>query len=156
MSRFMLDRQVLVPPGYAERSCLLVKYRLPWLRHCFVLCHEPRSVASVAKPAELMAFFVAQAEQLALGTVNDPQAFMLVHSGASIRKRPNLHLHVFVVQHRWQKAWVYTVLGAKNIALAVLSTVQGLVAPRSEPNPSIERTFRGRLRRLRSAAHVRR
>ena len=113
----MLDRQVLTPPGYAERSCLLVRYRLPGLRHCFVICHEAHVQAMATQ--ESLAFCVGEAERLAKEAVGDAQAFMLIHSGSSIRKRPNWHLHVFVVQHRWQKAWVYTVLGAKNFALAV-------------------------------------
>jgi hypothetical protein len=117
MPRFMLDRQILMPPGYAERACLLVQYRLPGLRHCFVLCHEPRG--QPPSDAELLAFFLSEAARLAHDAVGDAQAFMLIHSGRSIRKRPNWHLHVFVVQHRWQKAWVYTVLGAKNFGLAV-------------------------------------
>jgi hypothetical protein len=36
-----------------------------------------------------MLFFLSQAEQLAAEAVNDPQAFMLIHSGSSIRKRSN-------------------------------------------------------------------
>jgi hypothetical protein len=121
MSRFMLDRQVLVPPGYAERSCLLVQYRLPLLKHCFVLCHEPSADAQAhhgETEGALLAFFLQQAQQLAREAVGDPQAFMLIHSGSSIRRRAGWHLHVFVVQRRWQKAWVYTVLGGKNFALA--------------------------------------
>ncbi|MES2942300.1 MAG: hypothetical protein V4772_05465 [Pseudomonadota bacterium] len=43
------------------------------------------------------------------------QAFVLIHSGQSIRRRADLHLHVFVIQRRWQKAWLYCVLGVKNI-----------------------------------------
>jgi hypothetical protein len=112
----MLDRRVLTPPGYAERCCLLVRYRLPGLRHCFVICHEPQVRQMVAEDA--LAFCMREAERLALEAVGDAQAFMLIHSGSTIRKRPNWHLHVFVVQHRWQKAWVYTVLGFKNFALA--------------------------------------
>lgn len=72
-----------------------------------------------------MPFFMSEASRLAHAAVGDPQAFMLVHSGSSIRKRRNWHLHVFVVQRRWQKAWVYTVLGAKNFALAAYNAVAG-------------------------------
>ena len=126
MPSFMLDRQVLVPPGYGERSCLLVKYRLPWLHHCFVLCHEPGAGVPSQTSPELAAFFMAQAEELARAAVGDPQAFMLIHSGSSIRKRPSAHFHVFVVQRRWQKAWVYTILGAKNFALAAYTALRAL------------------------------
>ncbi|WP_157360052.1 hypothetical protein [Caldimonas brevitalea] len=75
MKSFMLDRQVLVPPEYAERSCVLVKYRLPFLQHCFVLCHEHDCGADPAATQELFAFFLAQAQRLAFDAVGDAQAF---------------------------------------------------------------------------------
>jgi hypothetical protein len=128
MPRLMFDRQVLAPPGYAERGCLLVKYRLPWLRHCFIVCHEPRQGAPVLAPAELMAFAIEQAGQLADALTGDAEAFILIHSGAAVRKRANWHLHIFVVRHRWQKMWVYSVLGAKNLGLALYSSVRSLAA----------------------------
>ncbi len=121
MPRFMLNRKVITPEAYSERSCLLVKYQLPFLQHCFILCHEPTFKDSDKSAPELMLFFFSEAQRLALESVGDPEAYMLIHSGSSIRKRPNWHLHVFVVQHRWQKAWVYSVLGIKNIALAVFN-----------------------------------
>lgn len=127
MRQFMLARQTLVPPGYAERACVLVKYRLPWLRHCYVLCHAPAAGAPPVAQEQLLGFFLAQAHQLAQAAVGDAHAFMLIHSGASVRKRANLHLHVFVIRHRWQKSWVYTVLGAKNLMLACTGAVARLL-----------------------------
>jgi hypothetical protein len=123
MPHFMLSRKVLVPPGYAERSCLLVSYRLPLLPHCFVLCHEPSARTLASSGAELLSFFLAESERLAFECVGDSKGFMFIHSGSSIRKRANFHVHVFVVQQRWQKAWVYTVLAAKNIGLAVFKPI---------------------------------
>jgi hypothetical protein len=131
MSRFMLDRQVLVPPGYAERSCLLVRYRLPLLKHCFVLCHEPPADAQAEPEGRLFGFFLEQARQLAWESVGDPQAFMFIHSGSSIRRRAGLHLHVFVVRRRWQKAWVYAILGGKNFALACAAPFLKMVDSRA-------------------------
>ena len=119
MPRFMLNREVLSPPGYSERQCLLVKYRLPLLPHCFIICCETRQEKSI----ELLGFIYSQAEALALSSVGNSQAFMLIHSGISIRKRATWHVHVFVVQKRWQKAWVYGVLAIKNISLAFYSGV---------------------------------
>lgn len=145
MPRFMLNREVLEPDGYAERSCVLVKYRLPFLRHCYVLCHEPSPESPESSPALLMTFFMSEAERLADEAVGDTQAFMLIHSGRSIRKRSNWHLHVFVVQHRWQKAWVYSVLGVKNAALALyFASRKAFGLPGQTPNLSFKRT---RLRR---------
>ena len=123
MPRLMLDRRVTKPAEYAARSCALVRYRLPLLRHCFVLCHEPTEQEGQVPRPELLAFFLAEAERLAAEAVGDPKAFVFVHSGASIRKRPNLHAHVFVIEHRWQKAWLYSVLAAKNIALTAIALV---------------------------------
>lgn len=121
-------RRVQVPPGYAERSCLLVRYRLPLLPHCFVLCHEAAPHVADAAGAGLMAFFLDQASELALAAVGDAQAFVLMHNGASIRKRANWHLHVFVVRQRWQKAWVYAILAAKNLANAATQAVSRAIA----------------------------
>ena len=124
MLGFQTHRQVLVPPGYAERHCLLVRYRLPWLPHCFVLCHEPMAAPGVQGRADLMAFFIAQASRLALEAVGDDQAFVLMHNGAAIRKRANWHLHLFVVRARWQKAWVYAILAMKNLLQAVVPALR--------------------------------
>ncbi|MBO9685240.1 MAG: hypothetical protein J7598_01390 [Mitsuaria chitosanitabida] len=99
-----------------------MSYRLPWLRHCFVLCSEvgkePGDEIGDAAKVDLMAFFLIEAQRLAQTAVGDPEAFMLIHSGRSARKRSSWHLHVFVVRTRWQKAWVYTILGVKNLVLA--------------------------------------
>lgn len=125
MSPFMLDREELAPPGYAERQCVLVRYRLPALRHCYVLCHEPTDPSFPARTrAELLAFFCAEAQALAFAATGDPEAFLLIHSGASVRKRSNLHLHLFIVQSRWQKAWVYSILAAKNIVTTARMAVK--------------------------------
>lgn len=129
MPRFMLDRTVQTPPGYAERGCVLVSYRLPLLRHCFVLCHEASLVRPDPPIHELLQFFSSEASRLAEQTVNDSEAFMMILSGRSVRKRANWHLHVFVVQHRWQKAWVYTVLAVKNVGLCCYRGVAQLFPP---------------------------
>lgn len=143
MPRFMLNRRVSRPIGYAERGCVLVSYRLPLLQHCFVLCAE--SAAEGGTPRnDLMAFFLLEAGRLAQQSVGDSEAFMLIHSGGSIRKRASWHLHVFVVQRRWQKAWVYAVLAAKNAGLAGYSAVRGLLRSKSVSIPSIERPCHGR------------
>lgn len=123
MRGLMLDKRISTPAGYAERGCLLVSYRLPLLRHCFVLCAEnngPDDGQPHERPSmEAMAFFLMEAQRLAQQAVGDPQAFMLIHSGQSIRQRANWHLHVFIIQHRWQKAWLYLMLGFKSTVLAM-------------------------------------
>jgi hypothetical protein len=121
MFGYHTHREVLVPAGYAERDCVLVRYRLPGLPHCYVLCHERMAVPDVGGRADLMAFFIGQASQLAQADVGDDEAFVLMHNGAAIRKRANWHLHLFVVRRRWEKAWVYTILALKNLVVALAS-----------------------------------
>ena len=129
MPGFQMQRQVLVPAGYAERDCVLVRYRLPGLPHCYVMCHEPTAPPDVGGRAELMTFFIGQASRLALDAVGDDQAFVLMHNGAAIRKRANWHLHLFVVRRRWQKAWVYAILAMKNTTQAIATMFP---SPRTE------------------------
>jgi hypothetical protein len=128
----ILNREIAVPPGFAERSCSLVKYRLPLLAHCYVLCHQPSSTEEVHEPALLMAFFISQAERLARESVGDPRAFLLIHNWATICQRPNWHVHVFVMRKPWQKSSVY--VGLKNIALASIHALFG--APAADARPS--------------------
>lgn len=123
MLGFHTRRRTFVPAGYAERDCVLVRYRLPGLPHCYVMCHEPLAAPDVAGRADLLAFFIGQASRLALEAVGDDQAFVLMHNGAAIRKRANWHLHLFVVQRRWQKAWVYAILALKNLGAAIVDAL---------------------------------
>ena len=58
---------------------------------------------------------------------------MLIHSGASIRRRRNSHAHVFVLQSRMQNAWLYIVLGGKNVALALSGLIK-LIGMRTTPS----------------------
>lgn len=136
--RFMLDRRLHHRPGYAEQRCLLVSYRLPLLRHCFILCHERGATPlDAAGSARLLAFTFEQAQILAAERLGDPEAFMLIQSGASIRKRGNWHAHIFVVNRRWQKAWIYLVLGAKNLALVLASPFLLAMARLKRPRGSL-------------------
>ncbi len=104
------DRRIEIPPGYAERECRLVSYAMPFLRHCFVLCHEPANPAHPAIDYSVMDFFMGEAHALSRGITGNPHSFVVIHSGGLVRKRPNLHMHVFVIRRRWQKAWLYLML----------------------------------------------
>jgi hypothetical protein len=120
-----IRRSVTTPPGYAERRCLLVRYALPGLPHCFALCHEPVEALAPAARTELLAFFIAEAERLSLAATGDAASYVLLHNGAGIAKRANWHAHVFVVQRRWQKAWIHLIIGAKNVVRALVPSHGG-------------------------------
>jgi hypothetical protein len=110
MNLLVSHREITAPPGFAERECFLVSYRLPLCRHCFVLCHEPSDPAHPSIDPAVMGFFMAQAHELSLRVAGNAHSFVVIHSGGFVRKRHNLHMHVFVIRRRWQKAWLYTLL----------------------------------------------
>jgi hypothetical protein len=103
-------RRITVPPGYAERDCRLVSYAMPLCPHCFVLCHEPKDPAHPAIDYTIMDFFMGEAHALSRRITGNPHSFVVIHSGGFVRKRPNLHMHVFVIRRRRHKAWLYLLL----------------------------------------------
>lgn len=110
MNILVRQRTITTPPGYAERECLLVSYKLPLCSHCFVLCHEPTDPDHPSIDLSVMSFFMAQAHDLSAKVTGNAHSFVIIHSGGFVRKRNNLHMHVFVIRRRWQKAWLYTLL----------------------------------------------
>lgn len=119
MPWFMFNRREHRLAAYQERQCLLVSYTLPGLPYCYVLCSEQELDYQTPAGQELWRFFLAEAQRLAHEDVGDPNAFMLIHSGFSAAARRSFHLHVFVLRHRWQKAWLYGVLAVKNLTQVV-------------------------------------
>lgn len=139
----MLKREIIVPPGFAERSCSLVKYRLPLLHSCYVLCHEPSGSQVHQDPSLLMDFFISQAQRLAQENVGDPHAFLLLHNKTPFWKRSSLqaHVFVFVVRKPWEKAWAC--VNVKNLALATIHALSGspTVHARLSAQPLSKREF---------------
>ena len=123
MNLLVSHREITAPPGYAERECFLVSYRLPLCRHCFVLCHEPTDPEHPSIDLGVMSFFLAQAHALSERVTGNPHSFVVIHSGGFVRKRHNLHLHVFVIRRRWQKAGLYTLLATIHTTSALRRAV---------------------------------
>jgi hypothetical protein len=112
-------RDVTSPPGYAERECFLVSYEMPLCKHCFVLCHEPSDPDRPSIDLSVMSFFMAEAHELSARVTGNAHSFVIIHSGGFVRKRHNLHMHVFVIRRRWQKAWLYTLLATIHSTSAI-------------------------------------
>lgn len=121
------NRSVCVPPGYEARECCLVSYQMPFCRHCFVLCHEPSDPQHPGVDASVMSFFVSEAHSLSERVTGNPHSFVIIHSGGFVRKRSNLHMHVFVIRRRWQKAWLYALLATIHSVSAVRRALLGLI-----------------------------
>jgi hypothetical protein len=120
MRQLMLRRRVTVPAAYVAYNACLVSYELPLLKHCFIVCAGQQAEQD---EGQLLTFFWGEAQRLAAQHVGDAQAFVFIYSGSTVRKRANVHAHMFVVQHRWQKTLVYTLLATKNFALLLQSSV---------------------------------
>ncbi|MCW1983607.1 hypothetical protein FHY25_003664 [Xanthomonas arboricola] len=119
MSILVRRRKINVPPGYAERECFLVSYELPLCKSCFVLCHEPSDPEHPSIDPSVMSFFIAEAHELSVRVTGNAHSFVIIHSGGFVRKRHNLHMHVFVIRRRWQKAWLYTLLATIHTISAI-------------------------------------
>lgn len=120
MRHLMLKRKVTVPASYEAVAGCLVSYELPLLKHCFILC---ATMECQLPSHQVQVFFLAEAARLATEITGDAQAYVFIYSGSRVRKRQNLHAHVFVVTQRWQKTWVYALLATKNFALLLQSSV---------------------------------
>jgi hypothetical protein len=140
MNLLVTHRQVTTPPGFAERECFLVSYRLPLAPHCFVLCHEPADADHPSIDPDTMGFFMAQAHALSERVTGNAHSFVVIHSGGFVRKRHNLHMHVFVIRRRWQKAWLYTLLATIHGTSAAWRGVRRLFGHRGgdafKPRPA--------------------
>lgn len=135
MNPLVRGRTVTTPTGFIERDCFLVSYRLPFFPHCFVLCHESGNDDHPQVDPAIMGFFMAQAHELSRRLTGNTQSFVAIHSGNVVRKRQNLHMHVFVMRRRWHKAWLYVLLATIHSVSAIrrgLLTMVGL-APGKKP-----------------------
>lgn len=139
MNILVRHRRVTTPAGYAERECFLVSYEMPLCKSCFVLCHEPGDPEHPSIDPAVMGFFMAEAHELSARVAGNAHSFVIIHSGGFVRKRHNLHMHVFVIRRRWQKAWLYTLLATIHTASAIRRAALGLLgrapADSFEPKP---------------------
>src|SRR5688572_18788363 len=92
---------------------------MPLCKSCFVLCHEPSDPDHPTIDLSIMSFFMVQAHELSAKVTGNAHSFVIIHSGGFVRKRHNLHMHVFVIRRRWQKAWLYSLLAAVHTTSAL-------------------------------------
>jgi len=69
--------------------------------------------------AELLKNGVNHAKDLALRLTGDRDAYTLIYSGYSARRRKGWHVHIVILGTRWRKARLYAVLSIKNILQAL-------------------------------------
>ncbi|CAN7560614.1 hypothetical protein LJR143_003901 [Pseudoxanthomonas sp. LjRoot143] len=138
MNLLVRRRKITVPAGYSERECFLVSYAMPLCKHCFVLCHEPSDPDHPSIDHSVMGFFMAQAHELSDSVTGNAHSFVIIHSGGFVRKRHNLHMHVFVIRRRGQKALLYALLAMVHTTSAVRRVALRLIG--REPSNSFKPT----------------
>ena len=116
--RFALSWQTHYPEHYKNYGLLQIQYAMPYLPHCYILCQGDDSELTFGSK-QLSLFFYDEAMRLSYLHTKDFQKFVIIESGQSVRKhKAGRHAHIFIVQTRWQKTWLYVVLSSKNIILA--------------------------------------
>ena len=83
-----------------------------------------------------MGFFMGEAHALSRSITGNPHSFVVIHSGGLVRKRPNLHMHVFVIDRRWRKAMLYLLLATIHSVSAARRAMLRLFAYRKPADQS--------------------
>ena len=115
---FALRWQIHYPEIYKNHGLLQVQYAMPYLPYCYIVCQNNTNDETFDLN-QLSQFFYDEAVRLSYLHTKDTQSFIIIESGRSVRKhKEGRHAHIFIVQNRWQKTWLYAVLASKNIILA--------------------------------------
>lgn len=111
---FMPQRRIIQPQGYEKFNAVLVSYKVPFIQRSFILCSEWQ-----LEHPELMAFFLAEVKRLSLEYTGKPNHYICFFSSQGQRKRANVHIHVHLIENRFQKMWIYFILSVKNMLFAI-------------------------------------
>jgi len=111
----MIEQDYLLASG---ARCHLTKARHPLLRNYFVLGF-PYGEPSIAEESELIARALRCARELSLTLAGRQEAYTVIYSGHATRRAKGWHAHIVVLANRRQKAWLYFVLGGKNLLQAL-------------------------------------
>lgn len=115
---FAGNKQISQPHlEYQALNCCLVTYKVPLLTACYVLC-ELSNEQFPSHSTHLLQFAELEAQRLSALHTQCNDNYMLIMSGSSVRRSQNWHMHIFIIQNRWQKAYAYQMLSIKNLALS--------------------------------------
>lgn len=100
------------------RACELAPVRSIFLRHYYVM-RFPIGEPTSTEASEMFALAARTGSTLAEVCLGRPGAFTLIYSGHAARRACGWHLHVVLLPSRLAKAWLYLVLGGKNLLQAL-------------------------------------
>jgi hypothetical protein len=120
-SKYLLPKKYISQPHkqYQTLNCCLVRYHVPLLTACYVLC-DLSNKPSKHHTTNILQFTEQEAQRLSLLHTHSKDNYILIMSGKNIRRRENWHMHIFIIQSRWQKAYVYQMLSIKNVGLSLV------------------------------------
>ncbi len=102
------------------KTCRLIRIRRDLIPNYYVLAFpKHQGEPSSDDVTEMLKLGIAHARDLALREVGDAEAFTILYSGYSARRESGWHVHIVLLGNRWRKAWLYTVLSAKNLLQAL-------------------------------------
>jgi hypothetical protein len=96
------------------RACELAPVRNVFLRHYYVM-RFPVGEPSSSEASEMFAIAVRVGSAMSELHLGKPGAYTLIYSGHAARRAAGWHLHVVLLPGRLAKAWLYLVLGGKNL-----------------------------------------
>ena len=74
---------------------------------------------SPAEVAEMLNLGIGYARRMSHALLGDFEAFTILYSGYSARRKKGWHVHIVLLGNRWRKALLYAVLAGKNLLQAL-------------------------------------
>jgi hypothetical protein len=96
------------------RACELAPVRNVFLRHYYVM-RFPVGEPTSSEASEMFALAAGAGSAMSDSFLGRPGAYTLIYSGHAARRAAGWHLHVVLLPTRLAKAWLYLVLGGKNM-----------------------------------------
>lgn len=102
------------------RSCQLIKIEKDLIPNYYLVAFsKTNGQPSPLEVTEMVEIGITKAKEIAKEIVEDEEAFTILYSGYSARREKGWHIHIVLLGNRWKKAWLYFVLGSKNILQAI-------------------------------------
>ncbi|MCP4521054.1 MAG: hypothetical protein GY827_05125 [Cytophagales bacterium] len=102
------------------RFCQLIKIEKDLIPNYYLVTFPKKNgQPTVDEVTEMLEIGVKKAKEVAKSIVGDEEAFTILYSGYSARREKGWHIHIILLGNRWKQAWLYFVLGGKNLLQAL-------------------------------------
>lgn len=115
----MLKKTRLNEAIFHQHNARVFFYRLPGIPACYLICHQTLRSDVAVMPAEFIQFVWQQARRFAQAQGLHRESYIISQNGMALGQNEFLHFHIFIVKNRWQRACLYAMLMARQIALGL-------------------------------------